>query len=143
MSRVYAYILLLLSLSSVFTYGYVIPEYYKGVAIKFYDENTDKQRIYDLIDSVPEEYLEDLVLLKVQKEHSSKKYCGLYQNVGMISIYCYNIDTFLHELAHLRKQSNYHWWWFGEMHDSEWCEIYQKYRMNVTGGLHPYKNYCR
>jgi len=143
MNRVYVYILLLLSLSSVFTYGFVRPEEYKGVAIKFYDESTDKQRIYDILDMIPEEYLEDVVLIKIQKEHSSKKYCGYYQNVGMITIFCYNLDTFLHELAHLKDMSNHNWWWYGEMHGDNWCNIYKDYRNNTIGYMsNSYRRYC-
>lgn len=99
-------ILLIILIFSNLCYAIVEPIEYKGIKIKFYDENADKEGLFMILNYVDEEYLQDLNYIlvfdiRVQKTGDYDRFSKgirLYHNWGEL--------TLLHELAHHEQYKN-------------------------------------
>lgn len=94
------FILLILSI----VYGAPVPiEQYKGVNLKFYDENTNKSKYYDAIDKINPVFFENVRAVIVYPYHSWA--CGFYYSSTRV-IYLFGScngpthKVLSHELAH-------------------------------------------
>jgi len=102
--------------------AYVMPEYYQGIQIKFYDE-VNKTECYEMFDTIPSRYFDKMNYIKIydseERKANGRYYFTVFETVwayyhitGGISMFngC-NKATFIHELAHHcqieRKDSAY------------------------------------
>ena len=81
--------------------AYVYSEDYKGVSIKFYDEESKKVCI-EILDYVPEVYLSGLKIIKVLPQGSQS--VGHYYEDGVLELHGCTIDSISHELAHHKQK---------------------------------------
>jgi len=116
--------LILITLSTL-SFGYVKPEEYEGVKIKFYD-NTTKEQCYDLFKLIPSRYYEGLNYIKVHNYKRGDDALGLYFWRNGIGLYNGCKDwVLIHELAHHCQGRRGDSLWQGYKHSGHFdeCEV--------------------
>jgi len=76
---------------------YVKSTDYRGIPIKFYDED-NREKCIEILDLVPETYLRDLRMIKVMPERDP--YVGHYYTNNVLELNGCSIYSVNHELAH-------------------------------------------
>jgi len=116
--------LILITLSTI-SMGYVMPEDYLGVKIKFYD-NTSREQCYDLFESIPSRYYEGLHYISVHQYKRGDNAAGLYFWRNGMGLYNGCQDwTLIHELAHHCQAKRGDSLWLGYLHSGHFdeCEV--------------------
>lgn len=95
MKKILLLILMAVVLSSL-SFAYVPIENYKGINLKFYDADGEKDFIYDYIDKYD---MKGLKWIEIFPEGFSRVYAGYYYP-SQIRLFIYDEWVFVHELAH-------------------------------------------
>lgn len=84
------------------SYAYVMPIDYNGVKVKFYDNTANKTAYFEMFDTLPLSYYENLEYIKVFKQGSHVKYAGYYHVLGRGIDMFSGVDVWVleHELCH-------------------------------------------
>ncbi len=82
------------------TGAYVDPTKYRTIELKIYD-TTQEEECLQILDSVSDEYLEGLRVIKIQSPQ--REFIGHYYENGVLELHECSVDAISHELAHHRQ----------------------------------------
>lgn len=118
-------IIILVILGSTFLYAYVPTEDIEGVRFKFYSENINKTLATEYVLEY-KEYYQDLDFVKIYPEYSHKKVWGLYHLNTGVSLWNWDKDTVVHEMAHHCQWKEKRPLWELLMHTESFYDCYER-----------------